>query len=381
MIRKVPYLLLLLLFSLAGCSAKSKVAKTTIQTTLNKSAQWQIENFKYPENNSSGYYLHDYGLNAWTNAVFYIGLLDWAKTTENETYLSWLYEIGEKSQWKVANNFSKSSSYDIYHADELCMGQFYLDMYRRFNEQKMSESSLQRIDSIIKYPPRESMSIKNKQKWTWCDALFMASPVYAKAAEINENSQYLDYMHQEFMDTYNYLYDKEYSLFYRDDSYMGKKEKNGEKVFWGRGNGWVVAGIVQILKEIPETYEHRPFYENLLKEMLISLVKYQSKDGFWHASLLDPDSYPSPETSATSLITYAIAYAINNDILPDNKYLKPLGNSWHALVSVVDTNGKLGFVQPIGADPRKVTKEMTAVYGIGAFLMAGTEMYKLSERY
>lgn len=379
MVRKLPFLLLMWLLAFYGCSAKSKIAESDIKSVLNNSAQWQIDNFTYADSGSAGY-LHDYGIDAWTNAVFYLGLFDWAQVTNNSEYLGWLYSIGEKNGWKVPRNFAHYKSIGIYHADELCMSQFYLNMSRHYNQPKISDSSLYRVDSIFRFPPSDRMNASNKQKWTWCDALFMAPPVYAKAAGINNNTAYLEFMHHEFMDTYSHLYDKEHSLFFRDDSYIGKKEKNGRKIFWGRGNGWVVAGLVQILKELPENYEHRPFYENLLKEMLVSLVKLQREDGFWRASLLDPDSYPAPETSATSLISYSIAYAINNGILPQQTYMKALGKSWNALVSVVDANGKLGFVQPIGADPRKVTREMTSVYGIGAFLLAGTEIYKLTGR-
>ena len=113
-------------------------------------------------------------------------------------------------------------------------------------------------------------------------------------------------------------------------------------------------------------------------ELAIRLSGLQDKDGFWHASLLDPDSYPSPETSSTALITYGLAYGLNHHLL-DASYLPIVQKAWKALVSIVDEDGKVGWVQPIGADPKKVTREMTAVYGVGAFLMAGTEIMKLSE--
>ncbi len=378
MIGKIQYLLFVLLLIFFGCSAKTKISKSNITAVLNNSAEWQMKNFKFAQTGSPAY-LHDYGIDAWTNAVFYVGLFNWAEITNNKPYVEWLYNIGEKNQWAIPNNFSKYKNIGIYHADELCIGQFYLDIYKLYKEKKIDDSTILRIDSIIQFPPLDKMTSANKQKWTWCDALFMAPPVYAKVAAVNNNSAYLDFMHQEFMDTYNHLYDKENALFFRDDSYIGKNEKNGRKIFWGRGNGWVVAGIVQILKNMPEEYEHRHFYENLLKEMLTSLVKLQSKDGFWRASLLDPNSYPAPETSATSLITYAIAYGINSGLLSKKEYMPSLEKSWNSLVSVVSKEGKLGYVQPIGADPRKVTQEMTAVYGIGAFLLAGSEMYSITE--
>ena len=52
---------------------------------------------------------------------------------------------------------------------------------------------------------------------------------------------------------------------------------------------------------------------------------------------------------------------------------------WKALVDAVEKNGKLGYVQPIGADPRKVTRDMTEVYGVGAFLLAGNQLYRMAE--
>ena len=76
--------------------------------------------------------------------------------------------------------------------------------------------------------------------------------------------------------------------------------------------------------------------------------------------------------------TYGLAYGLNHHLL-DTSYLPVVRKAWKALTSTVDQNGKVGWVQPIGADPKKVTREMTAVYGVGAFLMAGTEIIKLIE--
>lgn len=98
----------------------------------------------------------------------------------------------------------------------------------------------------------------------------------------------------------------------------------------------------------------------------------------WHASLLDPASYPSPETSCTTFIVYALAYGINEGLLDKDTFLPILVKGWNAQVSAVDADGKLGYVQPIGADPKKVTRNMTEVYGVGAFLMGGCEIYKMA---
>lgn len=370
---------LVCLFSMIGlllssCDNSIEPNRKEVLNIMEKVADWQLANFSYREEGN----LHDYGIGAWTNGVLYLGLSELATISEKgDVYFDWLYNIGEKSNWEVPANFTNYSRYSLYHADELCVTQFYINMYRKYKDAVMIESVRERLDWIIANPPSDDMSHRGKQSWTWCDALFMAPPVYANMAEIDGESSYLAYMAQEFDKTYKHLYVPTERLFYRDDSYFEKKEQNGENVFWGRGNGWVVAGLANLLKVLPKEFEKNEFYIQLYKDMIDRLIELRNADGFWHASLLDPASYPAPETSATAMITYAIAYGVNNGYLKGNQYKETALSSWKALVSVVNEDGKLGFVQPIGADPKKVNEEMTAVYGVGAFLLAGNELYKM----
>lgn len=372
-------------------------SKKELVQLMEKVLDWQIANFSYKESGN----LHDYGIDAWTNGVLYLGASEFAAIADkSSTYYDWLYtDIGEKNNWQIPANFKNYAKYSLYHADELCIGQFYINMYKKYGDSKMLCSTIERINWIMDNPVDTTMSHRSKQAWTWCDALFMAPPVYVNIAEVvrdnnkkvflDENmcadtivikpsENYLNYMHTEFGKTYDHLYDKSERLFFRDDSYFSRREANGEKVFWGRGNGWVVAGIANLLKSLPENDSRKSFYVELYQTMLKRLVELRGKDGFWHASLLDPGSYPSPETSATAMIVYAMAYGVNNGYLDKSEYLPVIESSWEALTSVIDENGKLGYVQPIGADPKKVTQDMTAVYGVGALLLAGTEIYKLN---
>lgn len=185
-------------------------------------------------------------------------------------------------------------------------------------------------------------------------------------------------MNKEYKATYDLLFDKDERLFYRDSRYLTQKEANGAKVFWGRGNGWVLGGLAEMLQDFPKNDKNRKFYEELFVTLSARVAELQSADGFWHASMLDPASYPSPETSATGFIVYALAYGVNEGLLDKDTYLPIVEKGWKALVSAVETDGKLGYVQPIGADPKKVTRDMTEVYGVGAFLLAGNQIYKMS---
>jgi rhamnogalacturonyl hydrolase YesR len=140
-----------------------------------------------------------------------------------------------------------------------------------------------------------------------------------------------------------------------------------------------MGGLVSILKELPAGSKYRPFYEQLFREMAEKAAACQGKAGFWHASMLDHDSYPNPETSSSSFFCYALAYGINAGLLDRTVYFPVVAKAWHALSGAVYADGKLGWVQPIGENPKNVTAEMTEVYGVGAFLLAGTEMLKLAE--
>lgn len=92
-----------------------------LQKIMERVADWQINNFTYQKTGN----LHDYGIDAWTNAVLYAGMLKWVQTTEvPSTYLDWLMKIGEENEWSVPANFADYPKYQYYHADELCIGQF-----------------------------------------------------------------------------------------------------------------------------------------------------------------------------------------------------------------------------------------------------------------
>ncbi len=290
-----------------------------------------------------------------------------------------LLEIASILSWLNTIVYRKSISYLRKEA----ISQSFLDLYRKYKDEAMIIPTLARTEWIVNHPSEGSFKLvegdlKTLERWTWCDALFMAPPVYAKLYMLTGEKKYIKFMNREYKATYDYLFDKEENLFYRDWRYFDKREANGKKVFWGRGNGWVLGGLVEILKELPKKDKNRKFYEELFVKLATRVAGLQHPDGFWHASLLDPASYPSPETSCTTFIVYSIAYGINEGLLDKEIYLPVMIKGWNALVSAVEPNGKLGYVQQIGADPKKVTRDMTEVYGVGAFLMAGNEIYKMA---
>jgi rhamnogalacturonyl hydrolase YesR len=348
----------------------TELTASAINKVMEAVADWQTDNFHLVKHHQLD----------WTNGALYKGLMEWAKIVRDKKYIDWLYRLG--------NSYSWQPYYRMYHADDVVVSQMYLEMYRLKKNEKDSNRLLAptkaRLDYVIANPLNTSLLLdysdaQTLNRWSWCDALFMAPPVYVKMAEITGDQKYLAFMDKEYKVTYDLLYDKEEHLFYRDHRYFPNlvREANGKKVFWGRGNGWVIGGLVSILKDLPNESGYRPYYEQLYREMAEKVASCQGKDGFWHASLLDPTSYPNPETSSSSFFCYALAYGVNTGLLDRNTYTPVVTSAWKALVSAVFADGKLGWVQPIGADPKLVTQDMTEVYGVGAFLLAGTEMLKM----
>lgn len=349
--------------------AQNTLNSTEVKNVMRKVADWQIAN---PGKGNE----HDDI--SWTNAVLYVGMTDWAELSDKEDkydfYYQWMYRMGSRNQFQLGKW--------MYHADFIAVAQLYIDLYKKYGEERIMWHTWARTNWVMSNPANTTLKLdyshlETLNRWSWCDALFMAPPVYAKLYALTKDKKYMEFMDKEYKATYEYLFDKDENLFYRDQRYFNKKEVNGQKIFWGRGNGWVLGGLCEILQVLPKKDSYRKFYEDLFIKMCKRVAELQGEDGCWRASMLDPEEYPSPEMSATGFMIYALAYGINEGILDKKTYLPNVINGWEAMTKAVDANGKLGYVQPIGADPKKVTAKMTEVYGVGAFLLAGCQIYKL----
>jgi unsaturated rhamnogalacturonyl hydrolase len=302
-------------------------------------------------------------VNDWARAAFYSGAMRAYNATGDETYLNGTIVYGDSQHWQPGERFR--------HADDLAKGQSFLDAYVAKKDPKMLTGIKDRVDSLMASP------LTGREDWWWCDALFMEPPVLVRLAQITGNEKYNDYLNTMWWDATDFLFDKEESLYYRDKSFFDRKAPNGKKLFWSRGNGWVMGGLVQVLERLPKSNAYYQQYVDLYKKMAAKLVTLQQPDGLWRASLLDPDEVPVMETSGSSFYTFALAWGVNNGQLDKSVYLPAVQKGWKALTNAVTPDGKLTHVQQIGAKPETVTAEQNQEYGSGAFLMAGTEMLKL----
>lgn len=315
--------------------------------------------------------------NIWTRGVYYEGLLALYSIYPREDYYKYTYDWAAFHKWGMRNGNTTRN------ADDHCCGQAYIDLYRICpSSPEMIRNIKASMDMLVNTPQVDD--------WTWIDAIQMAMPILAKFGKMTGEQKYYDKM----WDMYAYsrnthggkgMFNLTDGLWWRDADFVAPyKEPNGEDCYWSRGNGWVYAALVRVLDEIPTDEKHRTDYINDFLTMSKALKKCQRKDGFWDASLHDPGNFGGKETSGTSLFVYGMAWGINRGILDKKEYLPVIQKAWNAMAKeAVHPNGFLGYVQGTGKEPKDgqpVT--YTSVpdfedYGVGCFLLAGSEMYKI----
>ncbi|HXC35209.1 MAG TPA: glycoside hydrolase family 88 protein, partial [Candidatus Acidoferrales bacterium] len=365
--------LTLLTLLLAGCQTEKKHSHGTSAPTLNTTPQavltvmqrvavWQLAH-------PSAHKPTD-----WTCAAGDDGFMALAGISGDPKYRDAMIAMGDTNAWKLGPR--------QYHADDQGIGQTYAELYFLYREPTMIAPMREKFDWILAHPSTTtSLNIRQPhgkafELWTWCDSLFMAPPSWVRLYAATGDEQYLDFGVTNWWRTTDYLYDTNEHLYYRDSTFFNKREANGQKVFWSRGNGWVMGGLVRMLQYLPMNHPDRSRFEQLFKDMAAKIVSVQQPDGLWHSSLLDPASYPMAETSGSGFFTYALAWGVNQGLLDRPTYEPAVQKAWTALTGCVNADGKLTHVQPVGADPKKFDPNATEIYAVGAFLLAGSEVYR-----
>jgi rhamnogalacturonyl hydrolase YesR len=327
-----------------------------IRKAAHKVADWQLAHAEDKFNQQ------------WTFAALYDGMLAASKTTGDPRYYDAMVKMGQHFDWKLLNN-------RFPHADDMALGQSYMDMYfQRRDPVRMADAKAV-LDQLV-----VSKDDPSKLLWWWCDALFMAPPVLARMSAATGDSRYLDYMDREWWMTSASLYDPVEHLYFRDSRYFTQKQDNGQKVFWSRGNGWVMGAFVKVLEEMPADYPTRGKYIAQYKQMAERIASIQGKDGLWRSGLLDPAAYDLPEVSGSAFFTYSLAWGINHGVLDRAKFEPVVTRAWAGILQHIYADGRLGSIQPIDGQPGKFKPSASYVYGVGGFLLAASEVDALAKK-
>lgn len=304
----------------------------------------------------------------WIRGTWYTGVMAAYKATGDDTFLRQAIDWGRQHQWQVGNERSG--------ANNLFCVETWAELYFAKNDKAMIAPAVAWLGAAAGNSPAGAKVWYLEGGRRYADSLYGACAL-AMLAKATGNKQYLTIMHDFFWDVHAEIFDKEAGLFYRDKRFIGQSTKNGKKIFWSRGNGWVLAGVARILEYLPEDDRQRARYVELFKTMAAAVAKRQGTDGLWRPNLDDPDDVPVPETSGSGFFCYAIAWGINQGLL-DRATFEPVARkAWTGLVKSVDADGKVQWGQRVGDRPAAVQQADTQEYVTGTFLLAGSEMHRI----
>ncbi|ESQ87377.1 hypothetical protein ABAC460_20350 [Asticcacaulis sp. AC460] len=353
-------------------AAQTLPAREEVLATLKRSASAEVARLSEIDANPTR---GRWGANTnWVSATFFVGAMKLTEVTDAPDVLDYSLKTARRYNY---GHQGDGAPVHLINADDQAIGDLYQAIYLRTGSPGVLLPLKTRLDYTVPYLTLSPQP--KKLVWWWCDSLFMAPPVLARMSAITGDPKYLHAMDVQWWRTYDRLYDPDNDLYARDERFIDRRSPNGKKIFWARGEGWVLAGLARVLEVMPADFPTRPRYVALFQEMSARIVTLQQPDGLWRASLLDTEAFPEPETSGTAFYTYAMAFGINHGLLDRDQYLPHVLKGWEGLNRYLLPDGRLGQVQTAGDQPVPTKRETTALYASGGFLLAGLEVANLGE--
>jgi unsaturated rhamnogalacturonyl hydrolase len=328
--------------AVAATASPTTMTRSATLATGAKVADWQLNHMSHLDYVPESSFRHDTEeTRNWIQAAFYIGLTAFADASHDHRYADAILAHGKAEDW----GFDQRPR----HADADATGAVWVWAAQHTHDPAKLVPIKARFDAVLASPSTVSLEFGTdkdthcQERWCWSDALFMAPPAWVALSKATGDGRYLAHADQEFWVTTDFLYDRDEHLYFRDSRFITRRDADGAKIFWGRGNGWVFAGIARILSDLPPDHPSRDRYESLFKQMAARLVSLQADEGYWPVSLLVPQK--TPETSGTGFFVYGLAWGINHGVLPAADYRAAVERGWRALAAAVATDGKLGWLQ------------------------------------
>ena len=261
------------------------------------------------------------------------GALKFARETKNKG-------LSKKLQERFEPLFKEEASLVPVpdHVDLTVFGAIPLELYMQTGDQRYLNMGLNIADK--QWGPPEGPRVKPEsykyynmgltwQTRMWIDDMFMINAVQAQAYRATKDQKYIDRAAKEMV-VYLDSLQMPNGLFYHAPDVP---------FFWGRGNGWMAAGMAEILTSLPQSHPDRPRIMKGYKMMMKSLLKYQATSGMWRQLIDEPASWE--ESSGTGMFTYAMITGVKNGWLNKKSYGPAVRKAWLALVSYLDSDANV----------------------------------------
>lgn len=312
----------------------------------------------------------------WRWTPYFMAVEALYRETGDVKYRNWLQAWGDRNAWNADAPASPTSNPD----SRAAMQVWYDSVASGVAADLTPSDQLMAAD----------LTLPANQYW-WIDAMFMGLPLWPRwatrtgvAAYGAKHPQLYDFLKSHGATTWRQgctdtgLFDATENLWWRDCKYVPARDGLGHKVFWSRGNGWVLAAMARMLMVLPASDPQAAEYRSMLQRMSARLAQLQGSDGMWRTSLLSPSLYPGPETSGTALFTYAMAYGIRTGVLDAATYLPVVTRAWQGLTTVsLRSSGFVSNCQGVGEAPADPSTTTSIAYCVGALGLAASEVAQL----
>jgi rhamnogalacturonyl hydrolase YesR len=215
------------------------------------------------------------------------------------------------------------------HVDNTVFAAVPLEIYVEDKDRKYLDLGTSLADQQWQDPGPDGLT---NQTRFWIDDMYMITAAQVQAYRATGDKKYLDRAAQEMVAYLDKLQQPN-GLFYHAPDVP---------FFWGRGNGWVAAGMTELLRSLPENHPDRPQILNAYRKMLASLLKYQNRDGTWNQLIDHPEAWP--ETSSTGMFAFAMITGVKSGWLDKKTYAPAARKAWLGLVHYVDAAGDVSNV-------------------------------------
>jgi rhamnogalacturonyl hydrolase YesR len=212
------------------------------------------------------------------------------------------------------------------HVDANVYGILPLELYMQTRNGIFFEQGKSLADLQWKNPLANGLTSQTR---FWIDDVWMIGSLQVQAYRATGDKVYLDRAALE-SEAYLEKLQQANGLFYHGED---------APFYWGRGNGWVAAGLAELLSELPQNHPRYPAILQGYQKMMVALLDYQAEDGMWR-QLIDNET-AWKETSATGMFGYAIVTGVKAGILPASKFESSYRKAWNSLATYVNNDGQV----------------------------------------
>lgn len=266
------------------------------------------------------------------DACAWLGALWFGKVTKNEPLLDKL-----KDRFEPLFSTEQKMLPRMNHVDHNVVGAVPLEIYiQKKGDQRYYDLGMRYADTQWEVPadatPEQKAYADKGYSWQtriWIDDMFMITTIQSQAYRATGDWKYIDRAAREMV-----MYLKEIQrpngLFYHSPE---------APFFWARGNGWMAAGMAQLLSILPKDNPDRTTIMEAYKKMMDTLRQNQDPDGMWHQLIDEPASYK--ETSGTAMFTYAMIMGVKHGWLDKKEYGAAARKGWLALVTYINEDDEI----------------------------------------